>query len=702
VKKQLFLALSGLVFLSPLVFSQKQIRKEELAQKYQDWLKLTAYIILPQEKEVFFKLDNDRDRDIFLESFWKQRDPTPGTPQNEYQDEIIQRFNYANKEFRKGTSREGWMTDMGQYYIILGPPISRERFDTQRDTRPCEVWSYYGDVRKGLPPNFSLVFFKRSGVGEFKLYNPLSDGPASLLMNVSAASVSDNQSAYEKLQEAAPTLAPFSLSLIPGYIPYAYGFQASLQSDIILADILNSPKKNINPSYAGHFLNFKGVVSTEYLTNFVESESIIALLPDPVLGINFLHYSVSPKKISIDYYADKDQYFCNYSVDVSLRRGEKIFYQYSKEFPFYFPPAEEQAVKDNGISIQDSFPVIDGKYQLIILLKNTVGKEFSTVEKDITCLETPETPRISEALLGYKLMGSQNEVRMPFQVSKKKLMVDPKNVFSASDDIAALVSLSNVPPDIWRDGKMEVAIQGLKENSPSQKAFLLELSEEVFHQNLTIARSFPAAELVPDYYEIKFILLDDRAKAIDEKNANFILIPGPAVARPFTIFKTFPVANSYFYFHILAGQCEKSGDAEKAESFYQKSYEMAPDFKEGIVYYANFLIRNARYEKALALAENIASEEELNFDYHLIKGRALTHLGRYVQAIDQLLEANKIYDSDTRLLNALGLCFYKTGEKDRAIAVLKASLSLNPDQPDIKRLLEEIQNSSRGMVKPLL
>jgi GWxTD domain-containing protein len=75
------------------------------------------------------KLDNDRDGDIFIESFWKQRDPTPGTEENEFKTELIKRVTYANKEFHKGAFRDGWMTDTGRFYIILGPPNSKEDYD---------------------------------------------------------------------------------------------------------------------------------------------------------------------------------------------------------------------------------------------------------------------------------------------------------------------------------------------------------------------------------------------------------------------------------------------------------------------------------------------------------------------------------------------------------------------------------------------
>lgn len=689
MKKHALFALALGLCLSWPAFPQQKVREKDLGAKFQQWLNLTAYIILPQEREVFLKLESDQDREAFITSFWRQRDPTPGTPQNEYQDEIIRRFNHANKEFIRDTSRPGWMTDMGQYYIILGPPNSIERFDAQRDIHPCQIWNYYGDMAKGLPAHFGLVFFRKDGVGEYKLYNPLADGPASLLMNTFGLSVDNSLQVFEKLREVAPSLAPLSLSPVPGDIRFDY--QPSMQAEMIFADILNSPKKAINPSYATHFLNFTGKVSTEYLTNYVESEASVAVLPDPPLGIDFLHFSVTPKNVSVDYFEPKDQYYCNYSVDVSLRRGEKIFYQYSKDFPFYFDPDNASLIAVNGISIQDSFPVIAGTYELTILLKNSVGKEFSVVEKKIVNDENTVTPRLSEAVLGYKLEESADHVHTAFCVLNKRLSVDSKNTYAPGESLAFLLSAVNIPEGIWRNGEVRVAVMGLKAENPSQKSFSLKLSAQPYHATMSLADSVPTAGLPPDYYVIEFSLADDQGKSLDVKKANFIIAPGPAVSRPVIISKSFPLANAYLYFYTLAGQHDKSGERERAELLYRKSNDMAPDFKEGIVYHANFLIRSGDYDKAMRLAENIAGVERLGFDYHLIRGRALTRLGRYEQAKGELLEANKIYNSDTRLLNALGLCFFKTGDKAKALEALKASLSLNPGQPDIQSLIEEIR-----------
>jgi tetratricopeptide (TPR) repeat protein len=163
-------------------------------------------------------------------------------------------------------------------------------------------------------------------------------------------------------------------------------------------------------------------------------------------------------------------------------------------------------------------------------------------------------------------------------------------------------------------------------------------------------------------------------------------VPG----RPVAISKTFPLSAAHLYSYTLADQYEKNGEADKDELLYRKAYDAAPDYKEGIVDYAAFMIRRQKYEAALKLADELAGLPKLAFNHYLIKGQAWQGMGEYAKALEPLLEANTIYDSDTRVLNALGFCLMKTGDKAQALKALSASLRLNPDQPEIKKLVDSL------------
>ncbi len=690
---------SGIIFcllvfvlsLSP-IFGEQKVKKKDLAPRFQEWLDLTQYIMYGEERDVFMQLTNDRERDIFIETFWKQRDPTPGTPQNEYKDEHLARFAYANKWFSRGTSRPGWMTDMGRIYIILGEPVSKDRYPSNIGLYPCEIWSYYGDPAKGLPNHFALIFFQRQGVGEYKLYDPVSDGPASLLLQGRQMDPMDYETLYNEIRDMAPALALSVLSLIPG--EFNYGYQPNPRNAIILADIMNSPKKNVNPSYSTHFLNLRGVVDTEYLTNYIESTTDIAFIRDPVTGIDFLHFSMAPAKVSIEYYAPTEQYFCNYTINVSLREGETTIFQYDREFPIYFPQEEYKKVEANGIALEDSFPVVEGTYELNILLQNSVGKEFSVCEREIVVKKAPDAPYINGPFLGYRFYEQNPNQHMPFKAVDKKLLYDPKKTFSRHEGVALFFNVVNLTEELWRGGEVKLFVKGLGEKNMTEKTYTLRLSNYPYRKELSVDYTLPADILSPDYYRMSLTFVDADGRPVDEKSVEFAIALAEGVSHPIAQMKPFSLQNSFLFYYMLAEQHNKLKQVEKAEADFEKAFEMNKNFTRGVQQYARFLLENGKFEKSLEVVEYIKKDEKLQFDYYLIKGQADVGLGKYMQAIEDLEEGNRIYNSDIRLLNSLGFCYYKTAQKEKAIEVLNASLRLNPDQGEVKKLLGEIEKDS--------
>jgi len=674
-------------------YSADKIREKDLSPQYQEWLKVVTYIIRPEEKDVFLRLANDRERDLFIQTFWKMRDPTPGTPQNEFQEEHMRRFIHANKRYGRNTPREGWMTDMGRIYIILGEPTSVEVFEVS-GIYPAEVWTYYGDQTKGLPTQFNLVFFQRHGAGEYKLYNPTSDGPAALIIDKQGLDLTNSRQLYEKLLKLAPTLAGPAVSLIPGRYPYNY--QPSPQNNIILANIFEAPKKAVNARYATHFLNYRGVVSTEYLTNFVESQTDLAVLQDPVLGIHLVHFSISPSRVSVAYYEPKDQYYCSYQMDVNVRKGERTILQYSKDFPFYFDPDNVELIQSKGIAIQDSFPLAEGDFEINILVRNLVGKEFSVFEGEVAVPTKSVDPGIEGLVVGYKLQEYPGHLHVPFKALDKQLLVDPSGTLSPTEDVSFFFTVVNTSRQLWEEGWVEVLVKGLQAKNPAEKSFKMELKDHPFHSLLGIHHSIPAGDLPPDYYELILTLKDGGGNMLDEETSRFIVSPSEGVPHPVTLSKSFPLSNYYLFLYSLAHQYVQLGRTEEAESFYEKARTLRPGYAPGIVAYARLLLSEKKFQESLELIETLKEDATQKFDYFVIRGRALMGMEKYFAAVEDFLRANEIYNSDVRLLNSLGFCFYKIGEKERALEVLRSSLRLNPEQEEVKNLIKEIEKQLDG------
>ena len=120
------------------------------------------YIANPKELD---EIKNEKNFEKKLEkflAFWKARDPTPNTVENETLNEYYRRVEYANKHF-KGYGG-GWNSDMGMVYITLGPPDQVTRRPYELDSKPYEIWDYYS-------LNKSFVFVDVTNFGDYRLQN---------------------------------------------------------------------------------------------------------------------------------------------------------------------------------------------------------------------------------------------------------------------------------------------------------------------------------------------------------------------------------------------------------------------------------------------------------------------------------------------------------------------------------------------------
>jgi len=96
--------------------------------------------------------------------FWKKRDPSPSTEENEVFNEYYRRIDYANQHFSHYI--KGWKTDRGMVFIILGAPNNVDRHPFDLDAKPYEIWQYY-------QMNKQFIFVDETGFGDYRLITPL-------------------------------------------------------------------------------------------------------------------------------------------------------------------------------------------------------------------------------------------------------------------------------------------------------------------------------------------------------------------------------------------------------------------------------------------------------------------------------------------------------------------------------------------------
>ncbi|MCP5106017.1 MAG: GWxTD domain-containing protein [bacterium] len=435
-------------------------KTDHLTAKYKKFLQDVHYIITKRERDVFLKLKTDRERDVLIHAFWRHRDPTKGTPENEFKEEHYRRLRHVEQFYGRSKTRAGWETDRGKVYIILGKPLSIQRFEGFSTVLPTEVWHYQQAPRAGLPPAFNIVFFDRNKIGEYVLYSPLADGPQKLLVGFQGRP-GDYLEAYEKLKDYNSFLARVALSLVPGE-EISPG-QPSMSSDFLLRNVEEAPKKLVSDLYARKFLQYKGVVEVEYSVNYINSKSLSQLIIDSE-GNNNLSYIVELERLSMDRYDNR--FFTNIAVYGTLthrsgKNGDNAanVYQFEKNFSVRKDEREFRELQKSSFAITDHFPIIPGEFHLSLVVKNTNSKEFTVHEADISVPHGPNGKLLLMApLLAYDVnFGNTSGPAVPFGTGIGRFLVDPTNKFKRSDNLIVFCQLFDASKELKKSGNIKLA-----------------------------------------------------------------------------------------------------------------------------------------------------------------------------------------------------------------------------------------------------
>ncbi len=185
--------------------------KREPKKAFVEWIKDHDLILTQSERDAWKLLDNDDEREKFIEEVWRSRDPDPDTQENEFKEQFYERVAYANEHFSSG--KPGRLTDRGRIYIKFGKPDSvesrpaggayeRESWEGggSTTTYPFERWfyRYIPNVRSGV----TLEFVDPTGTGEYRLAKN-SDEKDALIHTGGGATLSEMMGIETRAQRIA-------------------------------------------------------------------------------------------------------------------------------------------------------------------------------------------------------------------------------------------------------------------------------------------------------------------------------------------------------------------------------------------------------------------------------------------------------------------------------------------------------------------
>ncbi len=278
---------------------------------------------------------------------------------------------------------------MGRVYITLGEPQQRQKLLGLQKITPMEIW-FYQNANPALPPFFYVVFFQRDATSEFKLYSPYGDGPEKLITAIVAPSRA--QALKTLSDDAGRDVARVSLSLLTDEPVDMNDGTVSLQSDVMLGTIRNLANNPISKrELASHRQAIEDVSHRIVLDK--EFLDVVAVPLRDSSGNPNLHYVLRLKRaddFSVGRTANNGAYYYAIlaSTKVSTSDG-KLVLREEKKISREVSETELERVKSRVFGYEGWLPLPPGKYKIEFQLTNLVGntsfrREIETVIPEVT------------------------------------------------------------------------------------------------------------------------------------------------------------------------------------------------------------------------------------------------------------------------------------------------------------------------------
>jgi GWxTD domain-containing protein len=141
-----------------LLFFMLIVAAAAFADKYDKWVdEEVKVLITKEEKDAFKKLKSEADKEKFISEFWAKRDPSAGTPENEFRKAYEERLKIVNEKLSGGT-KKAIDTDMGKTLLLLGNSSEQK---VEKGDPPRQTWIY-----RDLPAPMNLPDVQIEFVGD--------------------------------------------------------------------------------------------------------------------------------------------------------------------------------------------------------------------------------------------------------------------------------------------------------------------------------------------------------------------------------------------------------------------------------------------------------------------------------------------------------------------------------------------------------
>lgn len=435
------------------------------ADKYDKWVDEDVKVIITkEEKDAFKKLKSDAEKDQFIEQFWAKRDPSPGTPENEYRKEYEARLQFI-KEKMKASTQKPVDSDMGQTFLLLGQSDEQK---TDQEDPPGQVWIYKKLPKEIAPGEIQIMFEADEETGGFKFVDSsqarsILDKAKALWANL--ASVAQSQQPKQEQQPAKPSEAPTAALTTP-----------ALKTALDATAAGNPPKDLPINSTADFFMSSTG---EPFATIAVDTTADASAAK---VGVRVVDESAATIKEMEVPFASADEAAGYFQTEVPLSKG----------------------AKDVIISVVAGDKAGGAKHSLAV--PDTSGFAMSHIV----------------LAKNFKQLPEAKPEKVPYTFGKIKVQPSIDKVFTNTDDLIIVYEGYNFQIDP-ATGKpnLEVVFTFQKDQEKPKQTPPAPPNGLVTGKKITIPTSFPLEKFPPGQYKLTVTLTDKATNQTATRETNF-------------------------------------------------------------------------------------------------------------------------------------------------------------------------------------
>jgi GWxTD domain-containing protein len=650
---------------------------KNLSPRYRHWINEEVnYIIESEERKQFLALTSDAERDNFIKLFWDARNPSPGSDVNEYREEHYRRLAYANQYFGNINAQDGWRTDRGHIYIVLGEPKQKANYPESHNVRPLQIW-FYEAPNPALPSHFYVVFYKRSIGEDYTLYSPYQDGPSRLVTGLEGKNDQKNNLDIIK-RSLGSEVARTTISLIPTEPVDLNDYTPSMQSDVLLSTIKGLADNPLTREMLAQRRGNERVTTSIFLgANTAALQPAVFRDASGRMTVDYLLSYGRPEQGIVGIMSDKRMgYSLTLQTTVLTKDGKPIYVQ-NERLTGAVNESQATAARIKRFGAESRVPLAPGDYQIVATLTNDLNHQAVRERTEIT---VPDPAQVTWGLSKVMVFSPQPPTRdtggsLPFSVSGLRFV--PKGVQQTSlhpgEPLRLLFQIWSKPSDpATREGhKIKVHyVYGTMQAGQQTHQEDEEIDAANFDASGTMltGRTLSTEGLTFGNYRVVITATDDTTQQKAYANLTFHVSSDSETTDLWTAYEAIAdgkrgnAIDDYKRGLSSAAQ----GANEAATSWFERAIADDPQYVPALTRLVDLLAQSGRSKEIATLSGKVDMSHELSQQTAIQMSQANAQVGDYPQATKILEYEMQFQPPSSELYLALADVYQRQGNMAKA------------------------------------